>query len=132
MPATTNGARVSESFEAWNEAGLGAIRMFYAEDLVYHPREDEPDSSLHVGRESFEELIKGFVDAFSKIIFEVHEIIDSGDVVIADTTLNGHGATSGVEVHDRYVFVYRLRDGLIAEGWEYRTLEEALAAHRPR
>jgi ketosteroid isomerase-like protein len=35
---------------------------------------------------------------------------------------------SGADVADAYVFVYRLRDGLIVEGWEYRTRQEALKA----
>ena len=36
--------------------------------------------------------------------------------------------SSGLELEDDYVFVYRIRDGLVTEGWEYRTKDEALAA----
>jgi hypothetical protein len=35
---------------------------------------------------------------------------------------------SGANVEDAYVIVYRLRDGLVVEGWEYRTEQEALKA----
>jgi ketosteroid isomerase-like protein len=35
---------------------------------------------------------------------------------------------SGYGVRDTYVFVYYVRDGLIVEGWEYRTKQEALEA----
>jgi hypothetical protein len=31
-------------------------------------------------------------------------------------------------VSDTYVFVYKLRDGLVVEGWEYKTKQEALEA----
>jgi ketosteroid isomerase-like protein len=55
-------------------------------------------------------------------------LIDAGDQVIASTVLHGHGSASGADVNDAYVFVYKLRDGLIVEGWEYRTKEEALEA----
>jgi ketosteroid isomerase-like protein len=118
---------VRQWFEAWNRGGLPAIRPYYDADVVYHPREDEPEASVHVGRDSFERLIQGFVDSFAEITFDVEQVVDAGDRVVAATILNGRGAASGVEVHEPYVFVYAVRDGLIVEGWEYRTIEEALA-----
>ena len=59
---------------------------------------------------------------------EVLELIDAGDGVIASTVMHGRGRASGADVNDAYVFVYKLRDGLIVEGWEYRTRQEALEA----
>jgi ketosteroid isomerase-like protein len=57
-------------------------------------------------------------------------LIDAGDHVIASTVLNAvlRGQRSGPGVSDTYVFVYKLRDGLSVEGWEYRTKQEALEA----
>jgi ketosteroid isomerase-like protein len=59
-------------------------------------------------------------------------VIDAGDYVIASTVLHvvlhGQGSASGAGVSDTYVFVYKLRDGLVVEGWEYRTKQEALEA----
>jgi hypothetical protein len=52
--------------------------------------------------------------------------------VIASTVLHvvlrGQGSASGAGVSDAYVFVYKLRAGLVVEGWEYRTKQEALEA----
>jgi ketosteroid isomerase-like protein len=42
--------------------------------------------------------------------------------------LHGQESASGAGVSDTYVFVYKLRDGLVVEVWEYRTKEEALEA----
>jgi ketosteroid isomerase-like protein len=99
---------------------------------VYHPRADEPDPSPHVGRDAYERLIHGFVESFSEVTFEVLELIDTGDFVITSTVLHavlhGQGSASGAGVSDTYVFVYKLRDGLVVEGWEYRTRQEALEA----
>jgi len=58
----------------------------------------------------------------------VVELIDAGSRVIASTVMRGQGSASGVGVDDTYVFVYELRDGLIVEGWEYKTRQEALKA----
>jgi ketosteroid isomerase-like protein len=59
---------------------------------------------------------------------EILELIDTGDRVIASTVLHGRVSASGGDLKDTYVFVYKLRDGLIVEGWEYRTRQEALEA----
>jgi ketosteroid isomerase-like protein len=117
---------VRAAFEAWNaeEPDFSAFHP----DLVYHPRADEPDPTAHVGRDAYEQLVRGFLESFSELTLEVFELIDGGDRVIASTVLHGRGSASGADVNDVYVFVYRLRDGLIVEGSEYRTKAKALEA----
>jgi ketosteroid isomerase-like protein len=120
------------AFEAWNAGDLEALFAHFHPELVYHPRADEPDPSPHVGRDAYERLVRGFVDSFSEVTVEVRDVIDAGDHVIASTVLHvvlrGQGSASGAGVSDTYVFVYKLRDGLVVEGWEYRTKQEALEA----
>ena len=119
-------------FAAWNAGDMEALLADVHPELVYHPRADEPDPSPHVGRDAFERLVRGFVDSFSEVTLEVLELIDVGDHVIASTVLHvvlhGQESASGAGVRDTYVFVYKLRDGLAVEAWEYRTKEEALEA----
>ena len=119
-------------FEAWNAGDMEALLADVHPELVYHPRADEPDPSPRVGRDAFERLVRGFADSFSEVTFEVLELIDAGDRVITSTVLNAvlhrQGGAGGVSVSDTYVFVHRLRDGLIVEGWEYKTKQEALEA----
>jgi ketosteroid isomerase-like protein len=125
---------VRAAFEAWNAGELQDVLSRFHPELVYHPRADEPDPSPHVGREAYERLVYGFVDSFSEVTFELLELIDAGDHVTASTVLHaalrGQGSASA-GVRDTYVFVYKLRDGLIVEGWEYRTKQEALEAEGP-
>ena len=122
------------AFEAWNagELQLPDVLSRFHPQIVYHPRADEPDPSPHVGRDAYERLVYGFVDSFSEVTFEVLELIDAGDHVIASTVLHavphGQGSAIAARVSDTYVFVYKLRDGLVVEGWEYRTKHEALEA----
>src|ERR671937_2277073 len=123
---------VRAAFEAWNAGELQDVPAYFHPELVYHPRADEPDPSPHIGRDAYERLVYGFVDSFSEVRFEVLELIDAGDHVIASTVLHavlhGQESASGAGVSDTYVFVYKLRDGLVVEVWEYRTKEEALEA----
>ena len=122
---------VRRGYAALNRRDFTFVFTSIHPELVYHPRADEPDPSPHVGRDAHERLLYGFFDSFSEVTFEVLEVIDAGDHVIAATVLHAvlHGqgrASAGVS--DTYVFVYKLRDGLVVEGWEYRTKQEALEA----
>jgi ketosteroid isomerase-like protein len=127
-----NAEIVRAAFEAWNAGELQDVLSHFHPELVYHPRADEPDPSPHVGRDAYERLVHGFVDSFSEVTFEVLELIDAGDRVIAVTVLHavlrGQGSASSAGVSDTYVFAFKLRDGLVVEGWEYRTKREALEA----
>ena len=124
--------RARAAFAAWNAGDMDAVFAHFHPEFVYHPRTDEPDPSPHVGRDAHERLFRGFVDSFSEVRSEVLELIDAGDYVIASTVLHvvvrGQGSASAADVSDTYVFVYKLRDGLVVEGWEYRTKQEALEA----
>ena len=117
---------VRRGFEKLN-AGEPDFSIYHPA-LVYHPRTDEPDPSPHIGREAFERLALGFLESFPYLEFDVDELIDARDRVIASTVMHGRGAASGASVDDAYVFVYKLRDGLVVEGWEYKTRQEALKA----
>jgi ketosteroid isomerase-like protein len=129
MPSAA-AALIRHVFElTYTHDSFESVLPLYHPELVYHPRADEPDPSPHHGRDAYERLIRGFLDAFSEITFEIREVVDAGDVAVASTLLRGRGSASGAEVTDAYVFVYDVRDALVVEGWEYRTLEQALAAH---
>jgi ketosteroid isomerase-like protein len=126
--AQQDAERVRRIFETFSAEKLEELLQDYAPGFVYHPRSDEPDASVKANRDEFEQLARGWLEAFPQITFDVHELTEVGDCVIAVTTLHGRGSASGLEVHDDYVFVYRMRDGLALEGWEYKTKAEALAA----
>jgi len=120
---------IRAGFEAWNAGEeIDAYLSRFHPQLIYNPRADEPDPSPHIGRDAYERLVRGFVDSFSEVTFEVLELIDAGDRVIVPTVLHARMRDSEAEVSDKYVFVYKVADGLIVEAWEYRTKEEALDA----
>ncbi len=118
---------VRRAFEVWNATGEADFSLTHP-DVVYHPRADEPDPSAHVGRDEYERLFRGYTESFSEVTIEILELIDAGDRVIASTVLHGRLSADGADLKDAYVFVYELRDGLVVEGWEYRTKQEALDA----
>jgi ketosteroid isomerase-like protein len=122
----------ARSIAAANRRDFEVLVIGLDPGIVYHPRADEPDPSPHVGRDAFERLTYGFVESFSEVTVEVLELIEAGDHVIASTVLHalphGPGSAIAAGVSDTYVFVYKVRDGLVVEGWEYKTKQEALEA----
>jgi ketosteroid isomerase-like protein len=113
--------------DSWNATGTLDLSAFHP-DLIYHPRADEPDPSPHVGRDAYEQLLRGFIESFSEIKVDVLAVRNAGDYVVVSTVIRCRVRDSGISVNDAYVFVNRVRDGLVVEGWEYRTMEEALEA----
>ena len=112
--------------ETWN-TGEPDFSIYHPA-LVYHPRADEPDPSPHIGREAFERLALGFLDSFPNQEFDVEELIDADDLVIALTVMRGRGRVSGADVTDAYVFVYKLRDGRIVRVRMFSERQDALKA----
>jgi len=85
------------------------------------------DAQVHRGHEgvraSFEEWLAGFED----YQFELEEVIDCGDQVLAVATERGRGAASGAEVSSRNHMVLTLRDGKLLR---YREFYDERAARQ--
>ena len=96
--------------------------------MIYRNREDEPDVRVYHGLEDFKEYVASWLEMFDDLRFENHDFIDLGDEVIAVTHLLGRGRETGADVRGAYVFLFKFRDGLIVQGREYATKEQALEA----
>jgi ketosteroid isomerase-like protein len=79
--------------ETW-ESGEWIAR--YDPHVVYHPREDEPDTRPLVGRESWVEIVNGFMEAFAEITFDIDETFDAGDWAVVSTVLHGRGGAAAL------------------------------------
>ena len=116
------------AFAAWNAGDMEAVFAHFHPELVYHPRADEPDPSPHVGRNAYERLVYGFVESFSEVTFEVLELIDAGDRVVALIREREIGRTSGAPVDARHVAVWTLADGKVVRMQIFDNREQALKA----
>ena len=91
-----NVARVRTIFEGFSAETVDEIFENYDPQFVYHPRSDEPDASVKANRDEFEQLVRGWLETFPEITFDVYELIEVGDYVVAVTTLHGRGNASGL------------------------------------
>ena len=115
-------------FDAYNRRDFPAFFALFHPELTYRNREDEPDVRLYQGLEDFKRYVESWLETFGDLQLEPQDFIDLGDEVIAVAELRGRGGTTGPEVQGSYVFLIRVRDGLIVRGREYATREEAIEA----
>ena len=116
------------AFDAFNRRDFAAYFELFHPELTYRNREEEPDVRLYQGLEDFKGYIESWLETFRDLLLEPQDFIDLGDEVIAVAELRGQGGSAGPEVQGSYVFLLGFRDGLIVQGREYATREEALAA----
>ena len=116
------------AFDTFNRRDFSAYFQLFHPELTYRNREDEPDVRLYQGLEDYKGYVASFLEIFDDLRFETHDFIDLGDEVIAVTDLVGRGRSTGAEVRGSYVFLLRLRGGVIVQGREYAGKEEALEA----
>jgi ketosteroid isomerase-like protein len=68
-------------------------------------------------------------EAFDEFREEIVELVDVGELVLAEVRFYGHGETSGARVTVSQVDFYRVREGLITEYRSgYRSRQEAREA----
>jgi len=95
-------------------------------DVRWHLRADLPDSETLVGRDRLSQFLAEWTEAFQDPHFDVEELIDVGDHVIAVLRLRGRLRGSDEVVGMQETHVYKTQDGRTVEVWEYRTKAEAL------
>jgi ketosteroid isomerase-like protein len=121
---------VRDQFAATNERDFPRAMSLYAEDveLVVHPDafiERGTFKGRHAVGQWFGNWFKTFEPGYH---FDVEEARDLGDVVLLVASHRGHGRTSGLEVHGRTGYLYRVRDGKIARVEIYPGRAEAVEA----
>jgi ketosteroid isomerase-like protein len=107
----------------------GEIRSYvlgyYEPNCEYRPVE-EKDAIR--GHEALIEYFERWLDAWSSFRGEVEEIIDGGELVLAEISLSGRGRTSGIEVPMRFFHVYEMHEGRILRMRESMDRDSALEA----
>ena len=70
---------VSQYFEAWNTADAAAVFELFAPGGTY----SDPTTPAPVSGPALEALVAGFISAFTDLTFELLEVIDGGEGLLA-------------------------------------------------
>lgn len=101
---------------------------FFAPEIEWISREDEPDADIYHGRAGIEQLALRWRAAFDNLTFEPSDFIDKGEHVIVPGRMRGRARASGIEIDAVYVWLYRFRDDKIVHTHAFSNLEDAINA----
>lgn len=97
----------------------------FDEECEYWPVEEA--SPVH-GHEALIRWIERWLEAWDDTWEETDEIVESGDTVVVSTWVYGRGRISGMEISQRLVDVFELRNGKVLRITEYLDARDALEA----
>jgi ketosteroid isomerase-like protein len=121
---------VRDQFAAVNAGDFARAMSMYADDVkLFVDQRAFLEGGRFRGREAVGDWFGNWFRTFEpNYRFEIEEALDLGDAVLLVASHRGRGRSSGVEVHGRNGYLYRVRNGEIAGVEIYVGREEALEA----
>lgn len=118
---------VRQVVERVNERDVdGAVGLF-SPRVRFQDVPEIPGSRLYEGREGIREWAEMVMEMSGDLRFTLWEMVERGDAVMAETSVEMTGAASGAEVGWRFWAVWRVREGMLAYHHGYSEREAALA-----
>lgn len=104
---------------AWNAGDLDRYLELYDESILLHGYGDEPMTKPQVA-----EMYRGMFDAIEGIHLDIHDVVESGDKLVARATLTGTHtgelfgvAGTGAPISQGVITILRFADGRCVERW---------------
>jgi ketosteroid isomerase-like protein len=120
---------VRRAYEALGARGVDAVLEFIDPDFESEaPSELAVEPQTYRGHEGVKRWFESFYEAVDEVRIEPEEFIDAGGQVVVPVRLAVRGHDSGIEVAQRLVQVWTLRDGLAVRMDAYADKDAALRA----
>ena len=120
---------VNRAYEAMNDREFSRMPEFLDPDVEFDLSRNILNPDVYRGYAGFERLVSVIEDVWDDFRFEVQELIDAGDRVVADVTVSGKGRGSGVAANMQVFNIWTLRYGKVLRlAGVYRTRAEAIEA----
>ena len=118
------------AYEAFNRGDReGAVAGFAPEaEYVVTTGQIPGAGGVYRGPEGYRRFLESWWSEFDEPGIEVHELIETGDQVLASLKLRGRGRQSGVETSWDIWQIWTVRAGMVVRGQGFTSREEALAA----
>ena len=118
---------IGRFFELFNRREIDAWLKMMATDVEWHVDPQDPDTTVHRGREAARQYALTWIEMMEALI-QALEVFEAGEQVVAWTHIDSRGGVSGVPVGLDLAFVFTLRNGLVARIQETQDKTEALEA----
>ena len=110
---SANTQLIEDFCRAWSRLDPAELAAYFTEDGVYHNMPAGPVQ----GRAEIEQFIRAFAGSWSKTDWEILNLLESGDVVIAERVDRTLAGDKSVDLPCTGVF--EIRDGKIAVWRDY-------------
>jgi ketosteroid isomerase-like protein len=105
---------VRRCFGLWVSRDLSDLPQLAHPDVVLDVSRRVFNPAVYRGYDGFERFGEQVDEAWEGFRFEIEELVDAGECVVAATRLRGRGRSSGVEAEMREFSVWTLRDGRVS------------------
>jgi ketosteroid isomerase-like protein len=119
---------VKRAWEAFNRGDLGAFLADVADDAEFEEDPAFPEAGVFRGRAEVAAYVRGFQEQMRDHRFEVEDVRDLGDRVLALLHETARGASSGIAVNQHPAFLYEFQGTRIQRARAYLDRAEALKA----
>jgi ketosteroid isomerase-like protein len=126
MPET-NHDFVQRIYDEFNER-LELPRWALDPEIDWWPPVDEPDNDGRHGADEVIAYVGDWVKSFADYRCEVENLVELSDRIAAECVLHGRIRGSDASLTRPLTQVWTVRDGLVTEVREYRTIAAAVAA----
>jgi ketosteroid isomerase-like protein len=116
------------AYESFTVGNLSWLAEFQAPEIEIDLTRNVFNPQVIRGYEGIQRWLDELNEVWEDFRFEIEELIDAGDEVVAVVRLVGKGRGSGVPVDQRDIHVVKLRDGRAVHITVYRDRAEALEA----
>jgi ketosteroid isomerase-like protein len=116
------------AMEAFNRRDREGFGVHLAEDAVIVPVRAAVEGTVYRGPDAAGQYCAAVDDSWENLEWDIEEIRDGGDWVLATGRIRGEGRNSGAAIDARAGWVGRFRDGLITAFHTYADRSEALEA----
>ncbi len=119
---------VRRIYEAVNRGDLETASSYVHPEIEFHTYAQAPEAGVYRGRAAVRTYNEELFRQFETIRFELEELVDVGDRVVAVSTQYAMPKAGEHEISVHIVEAWTVRHGLLAERRSYTTKAEALAA----
>ena len=124
-----NVERLRTALETYNRDGPEAIIALLAPDIEWIADRSDMGRVIYRGRDGVRKSFAELYEGFDRLGFEVNQLIEEGDQIVALGQMYARGRSTGVEAQMPLAVVFTAgEDGLLIRYESFRNTEEALAA----
>jgi uncharacterized protein len=126
MMSTERVELVKQGYEAWNRGDRSWVLEHMSEDVEWITPPEDPDPGTYRGYEGVEQFWEQWRASVGQLQFQPEEFIDKGDHVVVIARRTGTGETSGLEVSDTVVQVFKFDGPKCVQVREHYDREKAM------